>query len=77
MYVCMYTHTHTQDTYTHTRTHTHARTHTQVVRSLRTLHHRFNPITFDPYKCTSIDFCEQAWPSLYYTSLLHKLVQVY
>ena len=31
----------------------------EVVRSLRTLHHRFNPMTFDPYKCTSIDFCEQ------------------
>ena len=31
----------------------------EVLRSLRTLHHRFNPLTFDPYRCTSIDFCEQ------------------
>ena len=31
----------------------------EVVHALRTLHHRFNPLTFDPYNCTSIDFCQQ------------------
>jgi len=31
----------------------------EVVQSLRTLHHRFNPLTFDAWKCTSINFCEQ------------------
>jgi hypothetical protein len=31
----------------------------EVVRALRTLHHRFNPMTFDLWHCTSIDFCEQ------------------